>query len=580
MDTNIKRGATRSWVVLIWVLLLVLGWQNPLSAQPSGDSPAMAALQEKASRVGSVRIIVQLDASFSPEGALRSTQAQQQRKRITQAQAVLLDRIPDDDMMSHLKFGYTPLVAMEVTHSGLQTLMASPGWAQIYEDKLLQPSLSKSTPLVGSKLTQSQGFGGSGQTIAIIDTGVDTNHPFLSGKVVEEACFSTTDHTAGSTTTCPNGSDTQIGSGAARPYAASIVGRDHGTHVAGIAAGGNPGISFTGIAPDAKLIAIQAFSIFRNNDPQICDGLNCASSFTSDLIAALEHVYSLRNTFNIASVNMSLVRGAFSSPCDDDPLKLVIDLLRSVGIASIAASGNDGFTSDLSSPACISSVISVGSSTKSDKVSGFSNSASFLDLLAPGQSIRSSIAGSGYAHFSGTSMATPHVAGAWAVMKNQNPTWTVNQILTKLKSWGVPVTDSRNGLTKPRLLIPIATFELQGLMEGPRVCGDNSGTGLKEPFKGNATFTIDLSALPVVSADIKVEGYTDPFTLTGIALFKNKERGRLQLFGDDGNSREIALSGKINLDKKTREWLSIKGKFQFQDPSGPVCNLVGKFKVK
>jgi subtilisin len=618
MSTNVKSDTARPWIVSMWALLFLLSWLNPLSAQPPENSPALSALQEKASRTGSVRIIVQLNAPFTPEGILKSAQAQQQRQGIAQVQTALLNRIPADHVLNHREFSYTPLLAMEVTHSGLQTLMAGSGWTQIHEDKQYQMNLAQSAPLVGSTLIQSQGFGGAGQTIAIIDNGVDANHPFLAGKVVAQACFSTTSTTLGSTSACPNNSDIQIGPGAAAPYANNIVGREHGTHVAGIAVGGNPGIAFTGIAPDANLIAIQAFSIFKNFD---CGGgKSCALLFLSDAIAALEHVYSLRNTFNISSVNMSFGGGSFSSFCDGDPLKLSVDLLRSVQIASIAASGNESTPSALSSPACISSVVSVGSTTKSDTVSSFSNSASFLDLLAPGQSIRSSVPGGGYNFLSGTSMASPHVAGAWAMMKNQVPGSTVDQILANLKSWGVPVLDARNGLTKPRLLIlsdsdgdgvddiidafpndpnettdsdgdgvgdnadvfPLAssTLELQGFVAGSRVCDSTLETSVRERLKSIATFNLDLSAFPSVTANVDIEGYTNPFVMTGMALLKNKRSGVLQLFGNDGDSRELALSGKIKMDEKTKVWVRLKGKFQMQDPSTPVCTFAGKFKAK
>jgi subtilisin len=696
MSTNVKSGAVHLWTVSFFILLFLLSWLNPLSAQPPENFPALSALQEKASRDGSVRIIVQLDASFTPEGALKSAQAQQQRQGIAQAQAALLNRIPADHILNHKKFSYTPFMVMEVTSSGLQTLMAGPKWTLIQEDKQYRMNLSQSAPLVGSTLIQSQGFGGAGQTIAIIDNGVDGNHPFLAGKVVAEACFSTTNKTFGATSACPNKKNKQTGSGAARPYATTILASEHGTHVAGIAAGGNPGISFTGVAPQASLIAIQAFSIFKGFT---CDGKICAASFLSDLISALEHVYSLRNKFTIASVNMSLGSSLFSSTCDGEFLKVPIDLLRSAQIATISSSGNNGSSSALSSPACISSVVSVGSTTKSDTVSSFSNSASFLDLLAPGQSIQSSVPGGGLKFLSGTSLSSPHVAGAWAVMKDQVPAWSVSQVLANLKSWGVPVLDARNGLTKPRLLILLdtdgdglaniddtdddndgvpdtsddfpldptettdtdgdgvgdnadafpddpdettdtdgdgvgdnaddfpndptetkdsdgdgvgdnadvfpndptetvdtdgdsigdnsdpfplapAAFELLGTLAGKLICDDPLGGSSKQKFKGAATFNVDLSGFPVASVQIQMTDPPNLFEMTGMALIRSKKSGVLQLFGNDGGLKELALSGNIKMYKKTQVWKSLKGKFQFQDNGDPVCTLAGKFKAK
>src|SRR5262249_342107 len=105
---------------------------------------------------------------------------------------------------------------------------------------------------------------------------------------------------------------------------------------------------------------------------------------------------------------------------------------------------------------CISSAVSVGSSTKSDQVSSFSNSASFLDFLAPGSSITSSVPGGGFATLSGTSMAAPHVAGAWALMRSRKPNAAVSTVLAARQSTRVPSPDSGNGIPFPRIQVDAA----------------------------------------------------------------------------------------------------------------------------
>lgn len=290
---------------------------------------------------------------------------------------------------------------------------------------------------------------GTGWAVAVLDTGVDKVHPFLTGKVVEEACFS-------GNSNCPNGSPTQLGPGAGVPCIYAPNGCRHGTHVAGIAAG--RGSSFSGVARGADLIAIQVFSSFTGTNNCGTGEDPCPLSFASDQIAGLERVFTLRTSRQIAAANMSLGGGKFldQASCDAENVarKAAIDNLRSVGIATVIASGNDGFHDGLNAPACISSAVSVGSTTKTDQVSSFSNSASFLSLLAPGSSINSSVPGGDFAFFNGTSMAAPHVAGAWAILKQRAPTATVAAVLNALRSTGLPVTDTRShNLTTPRIRI-------------------------------------------------------------------------------------------------------------------------------
>ena len=171
-------------------------------------------------------------------------------------------------------------------------------------------------------------------------------------------------------------------------------------------------------------------------------------------MAGLNRVYALKDSFRIAAVNLSLGGGGFTNPATCDSVnrstKAVIDQLRSVGIPTVIASGNAGLLNAVSYPACISSAVSVGSTddgslgTGTDAVSYFTNRAFFLRLLAPGQWINSSVPGGGFANFSGTSMAAPHVAGAWALIRSAAPQLTVAKILNSLQ---IP---ARQSSTPPR----------------------------------------------------------------------------------------------------------------------------------
>src|SRR5256885_7663205 len=178
-------------------------------------------------------------------------------------------------------------------------------------------------------------------------------------------------------------------------------------------------------------------------------------AFTSDIIAGLERVYAMAPDLNVVSVNMSLGGGSFAAPCDTEPYKPIIDNLRSIGVATVVAAGNSSTTSSISSPACISTAISVGSTDKSNHVSWFSSVAPFLSLFAPGESITSSVPGGAFQAFNGTSMAAPHVAGTWGLLRQAVPGASVGTILSALRETGLPIVDTRFGgtATIPRVSV-------------------------------------------------------------------------------------------------------------------------------
>jgi subtilisin family serine protease len=418
----------------------------------SPDLSREAALFARASQFGSVRVIVGFDAGFQPEGQLNSAaRIENQRMAIDITQDVVLNSLAAHDVRNVKRFSTIPYMALEVDEAALEALWMDPDIISIQEDIPVPPTLAQSAALINADAAWGEGYDGTGVVVAILDTGVDKTHEFLdSGKVVSEACFSSNDGNYGSTTVCPNGLEEQVGPGAGVNCDAGTYGCDHGTHVAGIAAGYGSSLEFDGVARGADIIAIQVFSEFT--DPYFCGSKDsCVLSWTSDQIKGLERVYELRDTFNIAAVNMSLGGGRYPSTCDNDIRKAIIDNLRSVGIATVISSGNNSFKDALSAPACISSAISVGATyDDSDTVVGFSNSAAFLKLLAPGVSIQSSVPGGAYRGKSGTSMAAPHVTGAFALLKSIDSEASVGDMLYALKATGVGVTDT-NGITKSRI---------------------------------------------------------------------------------------------------------------------------------
>jgi subtilisin family serine protease len=398
------------------------------------------------------------------------------------------------------EFHTVPAMALEVDPAGLAVLNDSNAVLSIVEDLPVPPTLDQSVPLIGADIAWAQGADGTGQVVAILDTGVDSSHPFLAGKVVDEACFSTTSASYGSTTVCPNGQESQTGTGAGIYCDLGTSGCDHGTHVAGIAAG--DGTTLNGVAPGADLFAVQIFSEFAD-----CSAYGrpspCVLSFSSDQMAGLEWVYDQRTSYNIASINMSLGSGYNTSNCDTSPLKPIIDNLRAVGIATVIASGNDGFTDGISSPACISSAISVGATTITDTVANYSNVATIMSLLSPGSSIYSSVPGGGYSSWSGTSMATPHVAGTWAVLKSKFPGASVDEILNALQTTGVLIDDNRGGgsvTDMPRIQVDAALAYLDSVISTatPTVTATNTATSTST-MTPTSTMTATVTQTPTVT---------------------------------------------------------------------------------
>lgn len=295
---------------------------------------------------------------------------------------------------------------------------------QAFETREYQLNDAQSFPLINQPAAVAAGQIGAGTSVAVLDTGTNYTLPELG------SC------------TAPG-----VPAGCRVAYATDFAPSDnslddngHGTNVAGIVAG---------TAPGTKILALDVFSG------------GGASSTT--LLTAINWVIANRATYNIASLNMSLGGGSSTVPCTGDAIGAALVTARGAGIAPVVASGNNAFTNAISWPACAPSAISVGAvydanvgglgfsncsdpTTAADKVTCFSNSANFLTVLAPGALITAG----GYT-MAGTSQATPHVAGAFAVMHAAFPANTVDQSLARLTSTGKRITDVRNGVTTPRI---------------------------------------------------------------------------------------------------------------------------------
>ena len=303
----------------------------------------------------------------------------------------------------------------------------------------LELVLDHAGPILGLPVAAAQGLDGHGRQVAVLDTGVDVTHPIFSGAAVTEACF------APSGATCPGGGSTSFGPGSAVPPCATSTCL-HGTHVAGIAVGRGGGGVSPGVAPGAGLVAVRIFSL--RSGRLVAD--------TASLLAGLDHVITLRQGGTpIDAVNLSLVSsasGVFGGNCDarvevSQATRTAIGQLTALGVLVVVAAGNQGSATGVAEPACFANSYAVGASDlgSPERVASFSNSGPPTDLLAPGLDIESAGGSGGAMTSSGTSAATPFVAGAVAAVRSGSPTISVPRLRALLADSAVQVADPTRG---------------------------------------------------------------------------------------------------------------------------------------
>ncbi|HRY18212.1 MAG TPA: S8 family serine peptidase [Candidatus Competibacteraceae bacterium] len=320
-------------------------------------------------------------------------------------------------------YDYLPMLAVRLRSPvTLKALLRQPEVKAVHSNVKLRYMLAQSLPLIQQPETAAQGGTGAGATVAVLDTGVDYT------RVAFGSC------------TAPGGSCRVIHAQDFAPDDGAQDDDGHGTNVAGIV---------LGVAPGARIAALD---VFRN------DGF----AYSSDIIEAINWVIANRDIYNIVAINLSLGGNRYDVPCPSDVFATPIANARVAGILTTIASGNEGDKNAIDSPACVPAAISVGAvydasqgdiswsnctdrNIQADQVACFSNSADFLTLLAPGALITAAGATMG-----GTSQATPHVAGAIAVLRAAYPSESLDAIIARLSNNGVLVTDT-NGVVKPRI---------------------------------------------------------------------------------------------------------------------------------
>lgn len=284
------------------------------------------------------------------------------------------------------------------------TVTTKPG-TRLWLDGLVHATDDVSTPLIGAPQAWKAGYTGRGVRVAVLDTGIDAAHPDLTGKVVSAMNFSDS------------------------PSIDDHAG--HGTHVASIITGSGAasGGLYRGVAPDVRLLDGKVLDdAGSGDDAAVLAGMNWAIAQHAKI------------------VNMSL-GGSVSD--GTDVLSLAVDRLSlSSGTLFVIAAGNEGASGTVESPGAATEALTVASTTTSDSLSTFSSQGPRLgdygakpDVAAPGSGIvgarvpgtfPSQAVDADYVRLSGTSMATPHVAGAAAILAQEHPSWTGQQLKTAL----------------------------------------------------------------------------------------------------------------------------------------------------
>jgi len=424
-----------------------------------------------------VNVIVNL---ASPAGTPRGVEWNSKAKLGSWQRAVegrqdeVLSMLGDEDFKLRHRFENQSGFSGAVTRGGLEKLVRHPRVSSIELSRLLKPHLAQGIPLMNAAIYRSS-YNGAGVSVAIVDSGVDYNHPRLGGGTFPNSkVIGGYDHGDNDADPIPNATA-------------------HGTACAGIAAGslGTVGDYIGGVAPNAKIYALKATS-------------SGGSAFDSDIIAAWNWCITHKNDDPdnpILVISTSLGGDRYYSNCDSSQSAYATAANNAVaaGITVLASAGNEGFCDSIGSPACISSIISVGAvfdaaygnttfcleaascapknvdgscasgystteATQPGKVTRYSNIASFLTLLAPAhRAYTTDIVGSGgyssgdYAtSFGGTSAACPYAAGAVAALQSAAKAalgrfLTPAEIRATLVTTGDLITDTKVAITRPRV---------------------------------------------------------------------------------------------------------------------------------
>ncbi|GGY41855.1 serine protease [Streptomyces omiyaensis] len=362
------------------------------------------------------------------------------------------------------------------------------GAGKIWLDARMRVALDRSVPQIGAPRAWQDGYTGEGVTVAVLDSGWDSDHPDLAGRVTSSADFT--------------------GTGSAEDD------NGHGTHVASTIAGVDA--TYRGVAPDAGLAV-----------GKVCD--RTGSCPTSAVLAGIDWAV---NTAHAKVVNMSL-----GGPADaDDPAVLAIeDLSARTGTLFVVAAGNEGEygTGTVGSPATADAALAVGAVDAQDRLAPFSSrgprphdNAVKPDVTAPGVNIVAAKLGGGHTAKSGTSMATPHVTGAAALLAQAHPDWTGERLKAALMGTAVP-TPGRSPYQQGAGRVDVGRAVEGTILATPANLTTTTGWSLGSGKDTGHTVTFTNSGDTDTTLDLAVESPLSPTAQPGNAAQFSVDRDRV-----------------------------------------------------
>ncbi len=401
---------------------------------------------EKLKNDDEVRVIIKLKEPSQKKGLLK---IQKSTFEINLEKQKIKKNIIKEIGKENIKHVFGDYFSAQISKKELDKLKNHPNIESIVPTKKIIAFLQDSVPLINASEVwpiQLSGINITGvdETVCVLDTGINFSHPDLIGK--NKTCTIDCITNVNCVENCSISDD-----------------NGHGTHVAGIIAASG---GINGVAINVGLIGVKVLDSNGNGQ-------------SDDLELGIDWCIANADKYNISVISMSLGADCLTHPedcydsyCDSAgaTLTTIINNATSHNISVIAATGNEGNTTAIPLPACIENVTSVAATDKNDNIASYSNRNNITDLVAPGSDINSTIipnpsedildycgTGKSYCSLSGTSMAAPHVAGAFVLIRQffrlQNGRVpTPSEIEDVLNDTGTLIDDSSgSGYNFPRI---------------------------------------------------------------------------------------------------------------------------------